>query len=94
MRYEVRLEAQDDSGNFRVTRLNADSAEQAQELCEQSERELCAFSMDDDRLASLTETVGDGDPKEQLQAVDRGHWFAHHQTEPYLVVSVDEVEAR
>jgi hypothetical protein len=44
-RYEVRLEAPDDSGHFRITRLTADSAEAAQKHCERKELELVIYQL-------------------------------------------------
>lgn len=54
-RYEVRLEAQDGSGHFRLTRLVTDTAEQARRRCERLELRNVLFQLSDEQTAELLE---------------------------------------
>lgn len=99
-RFEVRLESTDhfqDDGtpHFRVTRLDADTPEAAREYCQEHEFKLVGFRIPAERLAEL-QAVIDDHPRGVLglKGTDRGHYVIHHQTVPYQVVSVAEVEGR
>lgn len=125
-RFEVKLEAQDGSGHFRVVRLAAPSKEKAREHCERTEYAIAAWQLDEQRAAELLDTyapkkvnVPDGEgrlaalhealenlpkpaaldakpekkaPFLELDARARGLLQTHFQTEPYKVVSVQEVK--
>lgn len=54
-RFEVRLEAPDDSGHFRLTRLDAPDADAARDRCQRTEYALAAYQLSDDDAASLLE---------------------------------------
>ena len=43
--FEVRLEAQDGSGHYRITRLQADDADAARKQCERKELELVLYQL-------------------------------------------------
>lgn len=62
-RYEVRLEAQDDSGHFRVTRLDAASKEEAKRTCERRELELVLYEITADEEKALLERAADAGVK-------------------------------
>jgi hypothetical protein len=55
MRYEVRLEAQDGSGHFRITRLYAADADEARRRCEQDEYLRAGFALSAQQQAELCE---------------------------------------
>lgn len=57
-RYEVRLEAQDGSGHFRVTRLMAEDEKAAQKACERKELELVLYQLSDADKAEILEATG------------------------------------
>jgi hypothetical protein len=52
-RYEVRLEAQDDSGHFRITRLEADGPDGARRACERLELKRVLFELSDEQKQDL-----------------------------------------
>lgn len=93
-RFEIRLE--DDQGNFRVTRLTAESKEQAQQIVEANERRLADFTLEDDEVDRLEKLEAKPGHERfgQLQAGDRASLISHRQAEPYKVVSVDKLPAR
>jgi hypothetical protein len=54
-RYEVRLEAQDGTGHFRVTRLDAADKDDAKRQCERMELKRVLFELTDDQKHELLE---------------------------------------
>lgn len=93
-RYEVVLESPDTfrpdgSPHFRVTRLDAPDADEAQRLCTRSEYAQCAFTLAPEELDRI-EAV-EADPGQKLAGQDKGRLFAHRQDQPYQVISVTEV---
>lgn len=89
VRYLVRLEAPGDSEHYRETVLHADSAEAAQAICEQKERDICAFRLDEGQLAEIA--LEQEEAGGVLRGPSKGKIFAHEQTEPYTVSSVREL---
>lgn len=57
-RYEVRLEAQDGSGHFRVTRLEADNADAARRHCERLELRNVLFEIPEEQRVELCAKYG------------------------------------
>lgn len=68
MRYEVRLEAQDGSGHFRVMRLDADTKQAARRACERKELEMVLWEIPDDRIVDLLERAGLAVPESRARA--------------------------
>lgn len=62
-RYEVRLEAQDGSGHFRLTRIDAPTKQAAKRVCERRELEMVLWEIPDDRIVDLLQRAGVDVPK-------------------------------
>lgn len=92
--FRVRLEAQDDSGHYRETDIQAPDTDTAQAWCEQHERKLAAFTLSDAEVQKLEKLEQKpGHPRlGQLAGANRAHLIAHRQQEPYKVVSVKELK--
>ncbi|MEW6583930.1 MAG: hypothetical protein AB1416_14340 [Actinomycetota bacterium] len=96
-RFEVRLESTrdfrpDGSPHYRVTRLVADTQDDAAEACRRMEFRRCAYQLPPTELARI-EAIEE-DPTLQLRGAEKGRLHAHRQTEPYTVVSVTEIPGR
>lgn len=108
-RYEVRLEARDGSGHFRITRLEAADKDEARRRCERMELERVVFTLSEADKAEMLErneikelptpAARDASDEEKaafraLATPDRARLHAHLQEEPYKVVSVTAVKER
>lgn len=96
-KYRVRLESpdmmQDDgSPHCRVTTLTVADEDAARWVCEQKEAELCIHQYSSDDLAVLEQKEADAEEAgERLPGAIRGRLAAHRQTQPFEIVSVEEV---
>ena len=96
-RFKVRLE-DPDSGEFRITNLNAESGEEARALCESREEELVRYQLDPAELNAeirkSVQRVGDvvitTDANGPIYGTPTGRLVAHMQSKPYEVISVIE----
>jgi hypothetical protein len=91
-KFKVRLESQTDSQAREVT-LSARTKAEAQLICEEKERDYCAFQLPADDLAVIEKdhaVHSDGKVRGPV-ARSRGQLHAHYQSKPYAVVSVEKV---
>jgi hypothetical protein len=91
-KFKVRLESQTDSQAREVT-LTVEDKQEARLLCEERERDLCAFKLEPDDLAVIEKDHAideDGKVRGPI-AKAKADLHAHYQSKPYKVVSVEEV---
>ena len=99
-KYEVRLESQTDE-QFRLVTITTDTEASARLVCEEKERDLCAYSLDTDPYLAPSEitSIRGGD----YQVLDngkvkgpvaryRGKLHADLQEKPYKVVEIRNVD--
>lgn len=86
--YRVRLEAQDNSGHFRETDIQAPDEAAAREWCTERELRKVAYTVDD----ATARDLGDGREFGTLTAREKAMLVTHLQAEPYKIVSVELVK--
>jgi hypothetical protein len=92
-KFKVRLESQTDSQAREVT-LTTKDKEEARLICEERERDLCAFQLEPDVLAVIETNHAiheDGKVRGPV-AKAKADLHAHYQSKPYKVVSVEKVK--
>jgi hypothetical protein len=89
-KFHVRLESQTDH-HARLVTLTAKDKKEARALCEEKERDLCAFQLPADQL-EVVERHHSIDPVtgkvKGPVARAKANLHAHYQAKPYKVVSV------
>jgi hypothetical protein len=89
-KFHVRLESQTDHHAREVT-LSTDTEAEARAICEEKERDLCAFQLPADQL-EVVERDHSIDPVtgkvKGPVARAKANLHAHYQSKPYKIVSV------
>lgn len=89
-KYVARLEAQDGSGHYRRSAIQADTVEEARAILEQREQKYASFQLnpaDLDELEAKEAALPEG---ARLAGKERAQLAFHRQALPYTLVSIEE----
>lgn len=89
-KFVARLEAQDGSGHYRRSVIEADSKEEARTVLEEREETYALYRLTTDELADLESKEGALPEGARLPGRERSQLALHRQEKPYKLVSLTE----